>query len=155
MRVLRLLQLVAICVALLPFAPARAQSDVPVRLSSCAMMVSFMYVSDAALIAAAFTNLGKLTADWIDFRIWWGDGTDDTMHDVGSFLPGATIKHNWYVGLGIRQIGPTLWSEVRAYPSRVHYADGSEWQSPYARLPYGEEYAKEKPSSTRCRIYPI
>ena len=152
---MRLSPVLAICVALLSLAPARSQSDVPVRLGSCAMMISFMYRSDAALIAAAFTNLGKVTADWIDFRVWWGDGTVDTVHDVGSFAPGARIRHNWYVGLGIREIRPLLWSEVRAYPSRVHYTDGSEWQSPYARLLDAEEYAKEKPNSVRCQIYPI
>jgi hypothetical protein len=148
----------SICVILLFLAaivPAQAQTNAPVRLDSCSMLESQFYQGNQAHVAAVFSNLGNTAADWIDFRVWWADGSIDTVHDVGTFAPGQRIKHTWEIQMMIREVGPALWYEVWAYPSRVHYADGSEWQSPYARLFDDEEFAKEKPSAVRCKIYPI
>lgn len=144
----------SICFTLVSLTRANADTSVPVNIASCQMGVSSMYRMDAALIDARFKNLSETTADQIDFRVWWGDGTVDTVHDVGSFAPGVTIKHNWYVGLSIRPIVPRLWEYVRVSVSRVHYVNGSEWTSPYALLTDEQEYAAEKPLSTSCRVYP-
>ena len=143
--------------ALLVVAPleVRAQAELPVHLESCGMITSQFYAGNAAHIASAFVNVGKTTADWIDFSVWWADGSVDTVHDVGTFAPGKAIKHTWYIGMGVRAVGPALWYYVYAYPSRVHYTDGTEWVSPYEQLFGDEQFEKEKPLSTRCKIYPI
>jgi hypothetical protein len=154
MRFIRNLAAAAVCIALASATRANAQTGVPVAIASCQMGISSMYRMDAALIDARFKNTAGATADKIDFRIWWGDGTVDTVHDVGTFAPGVTIRHNWYVGLSIRPIVPRLWDYVRASVSRVHYVDGTEWTSPFARLTDDAEYAAEKPLSTNCHVYP-
>jgi hypothetical protein len=132
--------------------PAASAIDEPVHVSSCDMAVNGQLSADAAFVTGRFVNEAKQSAATIDFTIWWGDGTLSTFRDAGSFTPGVAVTHSWNVPLGIREIRPRLWDDVRVSVERVTFADRTQWLAPYAHLSEDAAYAQYRPQALRCRI---
>lgn len=77
--------------------------------------------STPGYITIAFKNESDVAAKSVEFRVTDADGHETRFNDVGTFSPGAQIRHSFQIfGLGI---------EGAAEITEVRFADGSTWDN--------------------------
>jgi hypothetical protein len=106
-----------------------AYRSVPVVVDVCrgSMMHAGKAASRTNTIEIAFRDVGTVAAHAVDFEVTWGGGDVQTIHDVGTFSPGVTVRHA-FVHAARDASSPFFpHSPVTCSAEAVRFADGSRW----------------------------
>lgn len=74
-----------------------ARRPLPIAVDVCRAFVTNAgkIASRSNTIEIAFHDIGKVPARSVDFDVDWGHGDVQTIHDVGTFAPGVTVRHTF------------------------------------------------------------
>jgi hypothetical protein len=74
-----------------------------------------------------YVNISDKTMHSIEFGLVASGELKAEVRDVGTFSPGAEIKHRFALSPNVFPIGTAL---SRCVPLRIKFADGSKWRNP-------------------------
>lgn len=120
-----------------------APSPSPIAIHSCGRMPQTIYgpfinpsidppnIPYGVVLGIEYVNTGSRVAKSIEFAVSSSD-TYFAVRDVGTFSPGALIKHTFQETIGQGAILPWILPPyVHCAATRVEYSDGTVWE-PFA-----------------------
>jgi virginiamycin B lyase len=119
-----------LCPTIVGAQPAPAASPAPIALTACKVLTGVGQKLSGVAASVTFSVSDSRTADAVDFLISRDAGPpyEAAFHDVGSFAPGVTIRHNLQTPHG----GDPPYGNSHCDVTAVHFTDGSSWHRPYA-----------------------
>jgi len=75
-----------------------------------------------------YVNVSHKTMHTIEFGLVAEGVLKAEVRDVGTFSPGAEIKHRFPLNANVFPIGTAL---SRCVPLRIHFTDGTTWRNPH------------------------
>jgi hypothetical protein len=89
-----------------------------------------------------YSNATTMVMKDIEFGLMAHGNLVAEVRDVGTFSPGAEIKHTFGLNPNVFPLGTSL---VECVPLRITFEDGSKWKNPH--LPHLNKSIYGKPSS--------
>jgi hypothetical protein len=116
-----------------PLAASAAQTAAPIAVSDVNVQPSgSLNQSGPGFISLAFANTSNVTANEVVFELNTGSAARQ-IDDVGSFAPGATIRHAFY------DLSSSPDQQIKVI--KVQYADGSTWSNADMPVPTSRRQA--------------